>query len=117
MLEEPDERMLTATWNFEDVQAYEAERDRALRKLRPLYKGKARTVKQRNKSYLINLSVKFHNDRVLRHRAKRNLVRFVVHAMGDEIRKEIDKEILGSLNSLISLLDSTPYNIETEQQQ
>ena len=100
-MEEPQPRTFTASWNIEDIQNYEVERDRALRNLRPFYKGKVRTVKQRNKSRWINWYAKLHNDRVLRHREMKQLERSWLQTAANEIRKEIDNEILESIVNML----------------
>lgn len=91
----------TATWDFEDTQRQEAELDRQLKHLRPFYKGKIRTVKQRNKARWINWFAKQHNDRVLRRRESKKLEEFFAQTMANEIRKEIDNEILESIVKML----------------
>ena len=100
-MEEQQTRTFTATWNTEELLEWEAQMDRKLRKLKPFYKGKLRTIKQRNKALWINKLAKRHNDRVLRHREARKLENAWLQIAANEIRKEIDNEILESIVNML----------------
>ncbi|PPD55261.1 MAG: hypothetical protein CTY12_01225 [Methylotenera sp.] len=113
-MEEQQPKMFKASWDSVEIQKWEAKINRELRKLKPYYKGKLRTVKQRNKARLMNLMVDLHNIKVLNHRESKRLEGMFVGIMANEIRKEIDQDIL---DSIINMLDPTLQNIEMERQQ
>lgn len=96
-----EQHRFTASWDSAEIQKWEAKIDRELRKLKPYYKGKLRTVKQRNKARLMNLMVDLHNTKVLNHRESKRLEGVFLQQAANEIRKEIDKEILESIIGLL----------------
>lgn len=113
-MDEQQTKTFTASWDLAELQEWEAKIDRKFRYLKPYYKGKLRTVKQRNKARWINRIAKRHNNSVRRHREAKRLEGVLFQITANEIRKEIDKEIL---DSIVKMLDPTLHNIEMERQQ
>ncbi len=90
-------RVLTANWSIEGMTALTSEQDNELAHFKTYYKGKMRTTKQRNKATWINKLALIHNRRVANHRRTKQTERIIVQCLANEIRKEIDNEILQSL--------------------
>lgn len=90
-------RVLSASWDFNEMLDLEVERDNCLRKLKPIVRHKARTVKQRNKQRWTILFKATHNCSVRNHRYYKQEERAWMSKAADEIRKEIDAEIIASL--------------------
>lgn len=90
-------RVLTVNWSIEDMMALDAKRDKEFAHFKPYYKGKLRTTKQRNKATWINKLAHRHNRCVMNHRYAKQTERIIVQGLANEIRKEIDNEILQSI--------------------
>ena len=106
-------KVLKATYTVEDFQRLYVAKEIKLKSTKPFYKGKARTVKQRNKARWNNRMIKVHNDRVLRFREMKRLEKGWISDIGKEMRKAIDDEIL---TALLGVVNPVLLDIETERQ-
>ncbi len=91
-------RVLKATWSVESLDEVFNVYGVSVRD-KPLcskYKGPKRTVKQRNK-FMTSFFIGKTNKRILANRKKIKDEKAVINSMAEEIRKEIDKEILNNI--------------------
>lgn len=91
-------RVLKATWSVESTDDL-LEAFGIFRKdkhLRSKYKGPKKTVKQRNK-FMTSFFVGRYNKHILVNRDLSRTQKTIIHKMADEIRKEVDQEVLNNI--------------------
>lgn len=91
-------RALRATWSVESMDdllnAHGVSRKDE--HLRSTYKGKKKTVKQRNK-YVTSFFIGKQNRRILENRNRIRTQKTLINRMADQIRKEVDREVLKNI--------------------
>ncbi len=96
------QRVLRATWSVEStddlLDAFGIFRKD--KHLRSKYKGPKKTVKQRNK-FMTSFFIGKTNKCILVNRDLRRTQKTLIHKMAEEIRKEVDQEVLNNILTMV----------------